>query len=143
MSWTSSRSLESSHEVETSFLPNVPLFSHIYKDFKEDPHAIVIRDADHQVTATREQFLRDVLGLRNYLLDKWGHQISSNTQAAQDGALIAILLPAGYDFWVAFMAIQAIGAVAVPICEFLVHVQSLWSGHKPNENSYDGHSSGG
>lgn len=106
------------HEVERGVLPNVPLFSHLYKDFKQDPHAAIIKDASLGLIVPREQFLRDVLGLRNHLLGRWGDRIAARMQADQDGASIAILLPAGYDFWVAFMAVQAIGAVAVPICEF-------------------------
>ena len=120
-------------------LPNVPLFSHLYKDYKQDPHAIIIRDASLGVTVTREQFLRDVLGLRNDLFHVWGDGIAEKIQADQDGAFVAILLPAGYDFWVAFMAVQAMGAVAVPICKLLIHIPtSLQHGHKPDENSRDG-----
>ena len=144
MSCTGPQLLDSNHVVERGVLPNTPLFSHLYKGFKQDPHAIVIKNPSPGVTATREQFLRNVLGLRNEILSRCDHLLAADKQAGQDGPFIALLLPASYDFWVAFMAVQAIGAVAVPICECPIRVPNpVRPGNSSDENSCGGPASRG
>jgi malonyl-CoA/methylmalonyl-CoA synthetase len=78
---------------------------------------VLIRDTATGIEVTSAQFLRDIV----FFQDRISIQLATNVVSAHDVAghgevYICILAPLSYEFLVAFYAVIALGAVAVPLC---------------------------
>ncbi len=92
-------------------LPHDLLFHSLF-DLALRQNTIIIRDKNIGYNASHQQFLGDVLVLRTRLRA----ELHSDTlQALRDECEVSLLICAeGYEFAVAFFAVQAIGGIAVP-----------------------------
>ena len=96
-------------------LPHELLFHSLY-NLAIGQNTTVIRDKNTGHVVSHHQFLTDILALRT----KLRAELSPSTlQALKDEREICILvLAAGYEFSVAFFAIQALGGIAVPCSSY-------------------------
>ena len=104
---------------ETRLVPNDLFIADLFQQYLLDASAMTIRDDHINFEASRERFLLDVLALRNAIFA----QLPDNARARllQKGAdvFICVVLPGGYDFVVASIAIISIGAAVVPLSEHM------------------------
>lgn len=102
-----------------NILPNAPLFSTLLRFAKRSPPRIAIRDINTSTERTHAELLVDVLELRRQIQKRLSPEILTRLQKGKE-VYIAILAPGGYEYSVAFLAILALGAAAVPLSKFQV-----------------------
>lgn len=111
----SGRDGQKPRHIGTNILPNFSIFNRLLYLAGNRDH-IAINDATCGLQATHRQLLSDVLHLRNALLGQLGPDIQTRIFSGQEVA-INLLASGGYEFATGFLAIIALGAVVVPICE--------------------------
>lgn len=95
-------------------LPNNPLFAKLLRYAHRRPQRVVVRDVNAGFEKTHLQLLTDVLALRRVIETTLSPSIRASLQRGED-VYMSILAPGGYEYTVAFLAILAIGAAAVPL----------------------------
>lgn len=113
---TFTRTLNVPKHVGTDILPNFPLF-HRLPYLATVQRNVAIDDEGLGVHATHAQLLSDVLHLRNELQVQLGAEVSRRLLRGEE-VYICLLTNGGYEFAVGFLAVIALGAVLVPICEY-------------------------
>lgn len=99
------------HDEGVNVLPHDLLFHSLF-DLAIRQNTIIIKDKNTGQNASHQQFLGDILALRSKLREELD---PSTLQALRDEREVSLLICAeGYEFSVAFFAIQALGGVAVP-----------------------------
>lgn len=109
--------------VGDNVLPNFPLFNRLLF-FASNRDKLVINDTTNGLQATHRQLLSDVLYLRNALWAQLDSKVRDRLLAG-DEICVNLLAAGGYEFSTGFLALLALGAVVVPICEqrdFLCHI---------------------
>ena len=102
--------------------PNLIIFSRLVRlAYKQ--HLISVKDLTFGYTASYAQLLTDVLHLRNVLVRTLDPAVVERIEN-QDDVFIHLLGPGGYEFTVGFLALVALGVVAVPLCRYLSTVHS-------------------
>ena len=92
-------------------LPHDLLFHSLF-DLALRQNTTIIKDKNTGYSASHQQFLGDILALRTKLRAELN---SSTIQALRDEREVSLLICAeGYEFSVAFFAVQALGGIAVP-----------------------------
>ncbi len=99
----------------STVLPNFGLFTKLLR-FANQSTRIVVNDVNAQVSATHIQLLTDVLHVRNTLQASLKETTMRQLEQGVE-VFITLLSPGGYEYVVAFLAIVALGAVVVPLCE--------------------------
>ena len=95
-------------------LPNSPLFAKLLRYAHRRPQRHAVRDFNAGVEKTHLQLLTDVISLRRVIESTISHSVRASLQSGED-VYMSILAPGGYEYTVAFLAILAIGAAAVPL----------------------------
>lgn len=110
--------------------PNVPLFARLLSLLEEDPGrehndgigSIHSRPAlvDGQLgkTTTLPELLREALRLREVIVAALKPETVQALKEDRD-VFIGVCLPTGHDWFVAALAVQALGCAVVALCEFL------------------------
>jgi malonyl-CoA/methylmalonyl-CoA synthetase len=101
------------HDQDNIF-PNAPLFSTLLRFATRKPPRIAIRDVNLGIERTHAQLLPDVLALRRQIQNRLSPVTQAKLRKGQE-LFIALLAPGGYEYTVAFLAILALGAAAVPL----------------------------
>lgn len=92
-------------------LPHDLLFHSLF-ELALTQNSTVIKDKNTGHNASHQQFLGDILALRTKLREELH---SSTLTALRDEREVSLLICAeGYEFAVAFFAVQALGGIAVP-----------------------------
>ena len=99
-------------------LPNSPFFSRLLRYAHRRPPRIAIRDHNLGVEKTYLQLLTDVLALRKAIESTLNLSTLLSLERGEE-IYMCMLAAGGYEYAVAFLAILAIGAAAVPLSEFL------------------------
>lgn len=95
-------------------LPNAPLFSTLLQFAKRSPPRVVVRDISLGIERTHAELLVDILVLRRQIQSRLSPETQERLRRSKE-VYIAILAPGGYEYTVAFLAILALGAAAVPL----------------------------
>ena len=95
-------------------LPNTLLFHALLRFANRSPQRIAIRDVNLGIERTYAQLLPDVLSLRRQIRSQLSAATLEKLREEQE-IYIANLAPGGYEYTVAFLAILALGAAAVPL----------------------------
>lgn len=101
--------------VGPSVLPNFPVFSKLLL-FAQDEKTIAINDVTHNIRATYAQLLSDTLNLRNAVWNGLDEEVRYRLLRNEE-VYINIIAVGSYEFAAAFLAVLALGAIIVPICE--------------------------
>ena len=116
---------------QTFNLPNEPNFKALVESRNESPKRVLIHDPRLGVDADFDQLLRDVHTTRQSLVNALPGTIfgnHTNIISNNEVVYVPLLTPGNYEFIVAALAVLAIGAALVPLCESR-HVQ----GETPSE----------
>lgn len=97
-------------------LPNFPLFSKLLRYAYRQPCPLAVRDDVSKIERTYLHLLTDVLSLRNGLRRTLPAHVRRQLDN-QEEVYICVLAPGGYEFVVAYLAVLALGAAAVPLCK--------------------------
>jgi len=97
-------------------LPNGPLFSRLLRYAHRRPQRVAVKDVNAGIEKTHIQLLTDVLALRRAIELMLNPSILVSLRNGDD-VYMSILAPGGYEYTVAFLAILALGAAAVPLSE--------------------------
>ena len=116
-------------------LPVVPflkdLINHVRaaQEFEPGPQSQpIINDAVSNQSFGRDRLLQDTFAFRDHLFGKLKGQskVRLDSSDEKEEVFLCILLPASYDFLVAFLAVISLGAIAVLLRRFLcVNVAGL------------------
>lgn len=109
-----------------NILPNAPLFSTLLRFSKRTPPLIAIRDLSIGLERTHAELLLDVLELCRQIQKRLSPEALIRLQKGKE-VYIAILAPGGYQYSVAFLAILALGAAAVPLSKLVPEPPFLFS----------------
>lgn len=109
------RSSKPSHVGPTIF-PNFPTFTRLL-GYANSLTSIAIDDRTYNVKATHLQLLTDALHVRNVLQEQLGPEVREKLLRNEE-VYINLWAPASYEYAVGFLAILAIGAIIVPLCQF-------------------------
>lgn len=101
--------------VGDTILPNFSIFNRLLF-FAGNRDNLVVNDVTNGLKATHRQLLSDVLHLRNALQARLDPDTRRRLLQGDEIA-INLLASGGYEFATAFLALLALGAVIVPICE--------------------------
>lgn len=101
----------------TNILPNSPLFAKLLRYAHRRPQRVVVRDVNAGVEKTHVQLLTDVLALRRVIETTLSPSVRDSLKTGED-VYMSILAPGGYEYTVAFLAILAVGAAAVPLSKW-------------------------
>jgi malonyl-CoA/methylmalonyl-CoA synthetase len=107
-----------------NILPNAPLFSTLLRFAKRSPPRIAIRDINIGIERTHAELLVDVLELRHQIQTRLSPETLIRLRNGKE-VYIAILAPGGYEYSVAFLAILALGAAAVPLSKLVSRSPSI------------------
>lgn len=110
-------------------LPNDLFMTDLLNHNLTDPNATIIRDHHSNVDASRKRLLLDVLTLRDAIYAQLNYATKVNLLNPDVDVFICVMLPPSYEFLVAFMAIFALGAAAVPLGS--CHLHSPYTRDKP------------
>jgi malonyl-CoA/methylmalonyl-CoA synthetase len=105
------------HHVGENVLPNFHLFDKLLRFASRRPQPVAIRDDNLGVEKTFLQLLTDVLAIRTTLQAALCPAALHDLSYGQD-VFIGLLAPGGYEYTVGFIAILALGAAVVPMCEY-------------------------
>jgi hypothetical protein len=100
-------------------LPHDILF-HILHSLAAYQNDEAIIDAKAGYTATHQQFLSDIVACRNALRETLAPETIKALQ--EDREVSILILSSGYEFIVSFFAVLAIGAIAVPLSMYKLHI---------------------
>lgn len=108
------RSAHRPHQEQDNSFPNILLFNTLLRFANRGAQRTAIRDVNFGIERTYSQLLPDVLALRRHIRNQLSTAILTKLREEQE-VYIAILAPGGYQYTVAFLAILALGAAAVPL----------------------------
>ncbi|KAK2865200.1 hypothetical protein FQN49_003817 [Arthroderma sp. PD_2] len=94
--------------------PSHPLFKQLVEHIPLND-GIIIHDPDRGIKADYNRFLNDVLSLRRSIREQIPDLLDSYGIVRDEGVYICTLAPASYDFFVAAIAILAVGAALTPL----------------------------
>ena len=106
-------------------LPNEPHFRALVQSHRDSPSRVRVCDPGFGIDADLDQLLRDVYATRQSLVASLPAAIFAphSTIISDDEVVyLPVLAPGNYEFIVASVAILAIGAAIVPLCEFPNHI---------------------
>lgn len=104
-----------SHQ-DAHVLPNDPLFSRLLRHAQRQ--RIAIKDQVLSVSKAYGELLDAVLAFREVVRAALPSEVKGRLSRS-DEVYIGVLAAGGYEFTVAVLAVLALGAAVVPICEFI------------------------
>ncbi|KAF7193627.1 Malonate--CoA ligase ACSF3, mitochondrial [Pseudocercospora fuligena] len=110
------------HDGPNTF-PNDYFFGTLVRSAYRDD-LIAIRDITFGYEATYQQFLTDVLYVRNLMRNRMPQQQLEATHTGE-GISVGLIGPGGYEFVVGFFALMAFGAVIVPLAPGISSKEAL------------------
>ena len=103
--------------IGDNVLPNFPIFNRLLYLAGQSTQ-LAINDVTYGHKATYAQLLSDVLHVRNDLRKRLCPSVHAQLLRGERVS-INLMAPGGYEFSTALLATLAIGAVIVPICEYI------------------------
>ena len=97
-----------------AILPNSPLFSRLLRFAHRQPPLLAVRDVNLKVEKTYLQLLTDVLALRNAIRATLPPEVLQDLDGGGE-VYVGVLMPGGYEYAVAVLAVLALGAAVVPM----------------------------